>query len=107
MTLRLERPAPGCSVERRADLVGPGGNNVTITLDWDDNNNSHQWPPGRTAAATVRVQRDAGGPPTFVGTHSDQFPPAAQSGPIALVRTSRPRARHTPGARLHAPGPRS
>ena len=79
---------------------GPGGNSIDLTLDWDDNNNQHQFPPGTNCGGnrceyngTQLVQR------AFVGTDSDQFPLAAQSGPVALVRTSRPRARRRGDAR--------
>ncbi len=63
------------------------GNNITITLDWDDNNNGHQWPPGTNCGGnrceyngTQSVQR------AFVGADTEQF---RLSGPVALVRTSR------------------
>ena len=69
----------------------PGGNAVTITVNWADTNTSHSWAGDQCKSgnnnpckynATENTHR------AVVGTDSDQFPASAYTGAVALVRTS-------------------
>ena len=74
----------------RRSLSGPVVNSIDVTLDWDDNNNQHQFPPGTNCGGnrceyngtqSVHAHSSA---PTATRSHSPRI-----EAPSTLVRTSR------------------
>ena len=83
-------------------IANPGANNISITLSWDDNDNTHpEWPsgPGRCGGNRCEYNGTQSAHQTFVGT-------TTTAGAVALVRTSQNGFVAVPGpGGLTLPGP--
>jgi Flp pilus assembly protein TadG len=84
-------------------VANPGANNIRISLDWDDNDNTHpEWPgsgPTRCGGNRCEYHAQQNAHQAFVGT-------TTTAGAVALVRTSQSGFVTLPGpSGLTVPGP--